>query len=316
MAYMLVVEWNGAHPPTSWYNKLHSMGLWVRPRRNAENRESTLQARKRSSSNGLVLQEGVIIVNNEADLEELSRAARHLGAKTVLAGIASIEQSADRDDLAAVASFESKEIQVFRKARTHLLTCLEELATHEIGTRVSACPKCRTSNIILRPDAIPYRVNPYPMKAISLFDFFVAARFWKGPNADPSYEFNQFDDTLPGPDKTDFNIASIASLKGDNALASLRTSTLYALVVEYYYKCLEPNRDEIALRLLDRGYVYLRTTQRLSGQVLNARNVARLMAFTEYTQAGGTRPYPLAHDGDEVDPLDLWSKERDIVLKM
>lgn len=81
---VVVIEWNGKKPSSTFYNRLHSYGLYSRSPKQADQEFSLLEwrasqrgSKKHESSRGVILQEGLIVVNSLTLAEDIARWAKH-----------------------------------------------------------------------------------------------------------------------------------------------------------------------------------------------------------------------------------------------
>lgn len=181
----IVVEWDGTKPPTTWYNRLRSMGLRV----SGSKKESPLA--RRVSASGVVYQEGMILTNTQSQAETLYALARNLGAKNVLIGELKMLNSFSDDwrDSNVLSNIQrGRPTRAATKARDmgKTLTCFWEMRSFTIkGKEPPNCPSCGGSFIKVR-DGSPLKVLAYDGNEL-IFDYWTATHFLTGSFEQPEF---------------------------------------------------------------------------------------------------------------------------------
>jgi hypothetical protein len=187
---IVLVEWDGGHPPTKWYSTLRDMGLHIR---SGLNKSESVYSR-REGEGGLVAQEGAIIVNNSKAARLLSSLARDMGAKAVMTGTVAVKEfhltQDDQKVLDRVTAVWGKRGPKSRADEgTYVVTCVEEAQSYEITSREAPviCPHCMASNITYRKGNLA-TVKPVGKTA---FEKWLASRFYTH-----RYEIPRMDEKL------------------------------------------------------------------------------------------------------------------------
>ena len=193
-AYQLIIEWDGKKPPTSFYNRMREYGLSVRGRggkaKGLENDQTPLARRLFHTKKGwgVIAQEGIILVETENLLQQLTQWAQYYGARSVMTGRFLIEQTAlEESDRGALEAFVKAWTKTGPKRAAELgiyvITCRDELKTfeRELEATPLQCPDCLSTNFNARMGkqdvfmSAKYRADDMP-----LFDYWLATRFSTG----------------------------------------------------------------------------------------------------------------------------------------
>lgn len=271
-----MVEWDGKTPPTTWYSRLHGMGLWVR------GNKDTSPIERRACNAGVVYQEGSIIVKSESLAHTLASMAYSMGAKTVSLGSFAVDtfymSPTDQAALEKISTAWSR-----RGPKSHedegiyTITCTEQAATFEVDLREKpmTCPDCGSLAIQWRR-GIRRNVQPRTAKE-SAFDFWAGTRFigiaYEIPNVDLDGETH-----LP---PTGLNEQAQAVEK------------FYATLPQY----VKDSNIELVARVLDIAYS-------LQSASRERRIAVRLAALNEYYASGGDKTFAV-NPSTAIDLVDV-----------
>jgi len=148
IVYLLVIEWDGKRPPTRWYNRLASLGLYIR----GSKEQSPLARRK--APTGVVHQEGTLFLESLSQAKTLGLLAKSMGAVTVTVGETRV--------LDTLMTYQDKEAltrihaTLGRRGRPpkndyHAITCHDCLHTVEVfGQEPPNCQLCGSFRISVR----------------------------------------------------------------------------------------------------------------------------------------------------------------------
>lgn len=151
--YIVMVEWDGAMPPTSWYNRLHKEGLYVRGSKD----QSPLLRRQNHGVSGVVYQEGCMIVQSEGLARSLASYATEQGAVNVTTGLVRlgtfIMSEADKqvlENLNAVWGRRGRRSEMDKG--TYVITCMEQAHSWKWDgeEKPVVCPDCGSPKITWR----------------------------------------------------------------------------------------------------------------------------------------------------------------------
>lgn len=79
---IVVIEWDGKQPPTTYYNGLHRLNLRVR----GDKDKDPVVRRSRSEDHSVIVQEGTVLVESESLARQVAYLARECGARSVFVG--------------------------------------------------------------------------------------------------------------------------------------------------------------------------------------------------------------------------------------
>lgn len=163
--YVLLLEWDGKKPPTTWYKRLHKLGLFVR----GDMEKSPIERRSSARTNiafgesRVIVQESTVVCASYSLARELAHLAISMNAKVVQLGEGDFTFSDDiRMTDADAVVFQRVQAILGKTGRPSSLdnevcdwavTCLEEAATHDIIQEkyVLTCPRCGALLIKTRP---------------------------------------------------------------------------------------------------------------------------------------------------------------------
>ena len=185
-AYTLIVEWDGIQAPTSWYNRLHSYGLYVRGSKDASPLARRMTHTKKGW--GVIATEGIILVETENLLQQLIMWAEKYKATTILTGRFIIEAAnLDDADHAAMESMVKKWAKSGPKRAAELgdyvITCRDEVRTfiRPLDSTPLICPDCLSSRIDARMGTIATFMSvSHRTPDVSVYDYWLATRFSHG----------------------------------------------------------------------------------------------------------------------------------------
>lgn len=147
--YIVVLEWDGEKPPMAFYNRLHTLGLFVRgDKMDAEGNEITPLKRRAISDGSVIAQEGAIICASQSLANIVAAEAVNWHAKDVqIASLEPVAYTMSAEDAKIMNRIEA----IFgRKGRPSgekvdwVVTCLEETKSYPLDEERDAinCPYC------------------------------------------------------------------------------------------------------------------------------------------------------------------------------
>jgi Zn finger protein HypA/HybF involved in hydrogenase expression len=291
-ATIVLIEWGGKKPSTTFYNRLHDYGLRSRVENYAE--QTLLEARanfhgkkKRDESRGMIFQEGAIIVNNLSLARTIAQLAKQNGAVAVHVGnVTTMDFKMSEKDYKAFEALQSAQSKrgpkVAIETGKYSVTCFDEADTYVVDdtSLPMMCPNCGSSNIQARmgqrkkfntPKAEFHGVD-------GLFDWWGRTRFAKGTFEIP---IDVLDNQVqfPSPQMSavhDFKIPKFGNLAG----MSLQTTI------------------NEGLHLFDVCYC-------LSKMNEVDKQSKRILILNAYIMNGGEDFFSMASEKDKVDIIDL-----------
>lgn len=186
--FIVLVEWDGRKPPTSWYSYLEQYGLTTkRGARYNEERQSPLSRRLTGDNPyGLAFQEGAIVVNSGDLARKVASTARYYGATTISIGSISVNPfTMSEQDEAALAKVMAVTSKRGPKAKSeegrYSIFCIEEAVTHitDLRERPVCCPNCGSSRITWHRAEQGKIVKTFDPSSDDLLKYWVATRFDK-----------------------------------------------------------------------------------------------------------------------------------------
>jgi len=161
---IVLIEWGGKKPSSTWYNRLHQYGLYSRMPESAKEeyslfdwRASRNGTRKNDEYRGLILQEGAIMVSNVQLATDIASWAKAEGCVFVHVGhMITKEFSLDERSRNA---FETLQKNVGKRGPKrqaevgqYVVTCFSEVKTYQVDLEAIPfqCPYCGGSNIQAR----------------------------------------------------------------------------------------------------------------------------------------------------------------------
>jgi len=166
-SYIVIVEWDGRRPPTKWYNRLASIGLFVRGS-DAAKETSPIARRYQCSgshSRAVIVQEGMIITPDEHTAHLVFGWAHQMGARHVSIGTAQFANHyASEMDMDVIKKFETqfglnkrgRTQQPDKEITTAVVVCEtcghteQRKAPSSRGRQTVNCASCHSSNVTVR----------------------------------------------------------------------------------------------------------------------------------------------------------------------
>lgn len=291
---IVVVEWDGQKPSSTFYNRLHEYGLYSKGRNKEEFslyqwRSSRRGKGNTESKNGMVLQEGLIVVNSLTLAKDIMYWAKKEGAAVVQIGYMNLSDfSMSPEDLEHYRKFETVVSRRGPKPESekgvYVVTCYDEAKSYEIDAHSipAMCPMCGGSNIQSRMGRLK-RYQPFS-KAIAAFDtvetYWLRTRFSSGQFEVPVIA-DEHDELFAGLPK-EIVTAEVPKLSSDTrkVVAKLHTSDL--------------------MSVYDAAHVVLKRTQQ-------SREMSRLQIVNSYIMSGGQGFLSWTCPDDGADIVDLCS---------
>lgn len=169
-AIFVAIEWDGNKPPATFYNRLHQYGLYSRRSLEEKNvafesdnaslyhwRSTQNGKKKTETMSGLVLQEGMILVNSASMAEFIMYEAKRLGAKHVIVGNLSMSDFAIGEQDLRVLDQMHKVVSKRGPKKSaeegrYVVTCYDEARTYEVlhEAQPIQCPMCNSVKIEVR----------------------------------------------------------------------------------------------------------------------------------------------------------------------
>ena len=284
--YITIIEWDGRTPSTTYYNRMHSLGLFVRGNKD----EKSPLTRRAISDGSVIAQEGAVICASESLARAVASYALDDGAAMVQVGVVDSKdyQMTDKD-----ARVMNRIEAIFgRKGRPSgqkvfwAVTCYEEMETWQSADELYAtavCPHCSGGYITGRPGDVDLYRYPGDTKHSHL-DRWLAHRFVRGafekPLESPDY---------PEPPKFSGVINNKDEEKAVGLIAKSKT----------LLKLLDKMPDKTAARVLD-AILYARAYQ-----IPDKRTDFRVRACVELIKRKvDATTLPMFESNAEVDLLD------------
>lgn len=296
---ILIIEWDGGRPPTTWYNRLQKLGYKVRG-----SKETSPLARRANSSQGVIAQEGALICNSQSEARSLGFLARQLGAKSIMVGkLETTVMEMTNEDALAIQRIEATLGKRGKPAagsgeKEWTVTCMDEMTSHYFrGRNPVNCPHCGSFRITAREGS----PATYTDNGAEIGEVWAWTRFVYGQFEEPQMG-EQVDADAPLPPQLSFMGTEEAK-----KIEALRGSTLYNQITSLIGAG-EITRKQ-AFRWLDLGYAVMTLPK-------PQRQAGRLAGIQTYFERGGS-PVGVelvARDGD-IDLFDLISKDRMVVYQ-
>lgn len=286
--YVLIIEWDGAKPPTKWYNRLAKLGLSTGNR--FGHAEDGVLAR-RASDAGVTHQEGAIICKARSTARSLGHVAYELGAKAVTVARIEIESlSMTAEDEAALNRISRTLNRRGRPSKDEptdwVVTCRDEGRTHQLTSHrePAYCPRCASGRVQIH-SGIQASLS---LPGGALLDVWQKSRFATG-----AFEIPLVDPEAPAANGS-------ASEAGDTlAIQALAGSLLIGEIA---------GLDQATqLRLLDLGFINLQLTQ-------DERQTRRIHGITNFIAKGGSPLcFTLPCQINDVSLIDLADQDKALV---
>lgn len=284
MAYVVLMEWDGAKPPSTFYRRLHKLAMRVR------GDKETSPVKRRNGGPGVIFQEGCIITPSESLARTIGLMASRLADEEGITLTVQIAQAhfepirMTREDRVAMNRIEST---LGKRGRPDpeidwTCVCMECMSTsHVRASHVVNCPNCGAMRIRIRAGA-PVRFHDDG--GGDMFAAWLRTRF--SPYSGGRWEIPVFDrrssDRPPAPAPTDDAEKTV--------IESLRRSALVA-------KLAQMDRD-VALSILDAVLIAR------AYWPAERRQAERIKAATLYFQRGGEPARISLAETPEPDLLD------------
>lgn len=194
--YLVLIEWDGQKPPTTYYNRMRrELGLSLNSRYDLDRqRIPDPLARRRRENNGwrtdygqesITFQEGAVLCTSNSLARTVFMMAKEFGAKNVqMFSANSIDFHLTTTDAEIMSSIEAKAGQRGRKSKSQQLsdwavTCYEEQVTFLVKESyyVISCPSCSSTNVNATIGEVPLFEIP---TGIPVFEAWVRHRFARG----------------------------------------------------------------------------------------------------------------------------------------
>lgn len=292
---VVLIEWGGKKPSSTWYNRLHSYGLYSRQPNTEGDKEFSLLEwranqhgdRKRESARGVILQEGVLVVSSMTLAEDIACWAKNEN-KAALVQIGHMTLSSFTMSERDYEVFDKLQRAVSKRGPksagetgSYAVTCFDEVKTYavDLGAMPVMCPMCGGSNVQSR------------MGQVSVFQmykdtgdakaYWLRTRFSGGSFEVPDMKQNEGDGTFyPVPKQIVGNVETPSILLDDAVLDAIAPD------------------DASQFHLLDVAYCVSKmpATRRLEG---------RLLVIDAYARSGGENFMTFNAPKNGVDLLDL-----------
>ncbi|MGW8177826.1 MAG: hypothetical protein ACWGQW_03415 [bacterium] len=283
--YVVLIEWDGKAPPTTWYNRLHDYDLYIRGDGRDDKEESPLARRYSEYRNGVVFQEGAIVVHSQSFAHLLAGYAQQCGAKTVSVGLMTVEQYIMTDDDShvferIVAATSKRGPKSKAGAGTYTVTCFEEGHSVEVDLKEppQVCPICSGFQITWHKGT---RKDVAFSNHGNAFEYWKDTRFCTGVFEIPNATFD----------------AKPVKAKGS---------------IDFDFDFELPDEFEVAIKLLDAAWC----AKELLGRENTKETIARRSKLLSLYYASGREGDYDIRPGDKVDLVDAASVEPDIMSLM
>lgn len=185
--HIVVIEWDGQTPPTTYYNRMHKLGLYVRGDKDERNplvrRTPQFVKDNGNTPENIIFQEGCVVCTSEKLARAVAGYARTNGAKnvTVIQG-GVVGGSMTVEDAKILQGLEGKLGQRGRptgESTPWVVTCFEEAISSSVQESLYAvnCPSCRSPHMRARAGEPITALFDYDAP---IFDAWVAHRFTTG----------------------------------------------------------------------------------------------------------------------------------------
>lgn len=284
---IVLVEWDGQKPPTTWYARLRKLGLVI-----SGNKDQSPLTRRQTYV-GVAYQEGAILTTSESEARGLAWLAKDCGAKTVSVGKIEFGEmmmtNSDAEVLNRIQMTLGKRGRPTKDIQDQdwSVTCLDEMKSFETyGHEPVHCPNCGSFHIRNREGKRPITNSNQDEK--SLIAAWTNLRWSTGkfeaPVLDPTNGFELKADFIAGNDR--------------DMIYRLEISTLYKQINQ---SCVS---REKALRFLDvaLGIAQIDATERQHD---------RIRAITRFIEIGGdqSKIKNLMVDPYDLDAFDLYARD-------
>jgi ribosomal protein S27E len=136
---IVVIEWDGKQPPTTYYNGLRRLHLKVR----GDKDQDPLARRARLEDHSVIAQEGAVLVESDSLARQVAYLAKDCGARTVMIGDCELsEDTHGRKMTEAELEVVSRFDKAFRKRGRPVE------GENEDRTWVVSCPECSRTSVV------------------------------------------------------------------------------------------------------------------------------------------------------------------------
>ncbi len=136
---IVVIEWDGKQPPTTYYNGLHRLHLRVRGDKDI----APIVRRSRIEDHSVIVQEGAVLVESESLARQVAYLARDSGARSVFVGECDFPDDNNNRELTKA---EMEVVLRFNKAFRQRGRPAE--GENEDRTWVVSCPECSKTSVV------------------------------------------------------------------------------------------------------------------------------------------------------------------------
>lgn len=295
--YLVIIEWDGKRPPTTFYNRLRKFGMSIRG--NGDKDESPLLRRtgQEEITYGVVMQEGSIICKSESTARTIGHLAMELGARSVAMGDTHLiplgmttQDENILDNIQNVLGKRGRPV-VQSEQSNWVVTCLDEATSSDVTKKKPVhCTKCGSFLVQVR-EGNRVRLS---LGTGNIFKIWFNSRFCSPTG---NFEIPVIDEDFE-PQKITIETVSMSERKYIESLAS---TDIYKKIDEVYKAGkIDLNR---ALRYLDCAFVTLKNESREN------RLGKRLNAFQAWVLNGRNPQYLLNFENDNIDVLDIYHME-------
>lgn len=137
---IVVIEWDGKQPPTTYYNGMRRLHLRVRGNKDQE----PIVRRSRDEDHSVIAQEGAVLVESESLARQVAYLANESGARSVFVGDVDLQVDAPHR---VMTQAEIDVVNRFNKAFRQRGRPAE--GEREERTWVVSCPECVHTNVLV-----------------------------------------------------------------------------------------------------------------------------------------------------------------------
>ena len=312
--HFVIVEWGGKKPSMTWYDRLHSMGLYRNEFQDELEEQGILarrakMGRKRldgEQPKGLVIQEGVYLVRSDTFAQRIMHHAKKLGATNVITGLMTVsDASISQADMNAISNIVASETKRGRRpsgnAGTYSVTCLDEAITLEVEAEhlPMDCPQCGSIRIQVAKGKVPiYSVPRDTVYAgASSDDIF---KFWK----DSRFETDRF--VIPIVRYIKSGLATEHFRLPKTSFIAVKLPEIVAAAnLDTPDKLFEDMQVDLRLHMRVLDLLYILSQVDLQ-QDENLRSASRIEVLSGYwANVQDPKPYIMSPPSDGVDIVDL-----------
>ena len=286
--YRVTIEWDGNKPPTTFYNRLRKLGLFVR----GDKELSPLARRVNSDNSAVIVQEGSISCESESLAREIFLMARYHGASVVqLDRSHSIDFVQSAEDARIYEKLEStlgKRGRPSTPLADWVVTCMEQCCTsHEVpqSRDVVSCPNCNGLRVKTRVGTLSSYKFPESTEG-TLIARWIRHRFVRREFEVPG------DNTVATPGHSSIDISID---KERNIVELMEGSTAFL-------QSLEDLPEDTAIRVLDGVFA-----ARAYASVEDRKDARLRTCLLLYEKGAGATDVSLIEDDKVVDLIDASS---------